>query len=75
METKKRLVMSFKNELDRVVSISVDDPREDITELEIKEFMQMVVEKKVFNPNGAEIVAVVEAKVVVTDTTEYDLVV
>ena len=75
METKKRLVMSFKNELDRVVSLSVDDPREDITELEIKEFMQMVVEKKVFNPNGAEIVAVVEAKVVVTDTTEYDLVV
>ena len=75
METKKRLVMSFKNELDRVVSISVDDPREDITELEIKYFMQMVVEKKIFNPNGAEIVAVVEAKVVVTDTTEYDLVV
>ena len=75
METKKRLVMSFKNELDRVVSLSVDDPREDITEVEIKNFMDMVVEKKIFNPNGAEIVAVVEAKVVVTDTTEYDLVV
>ena len=75
METKKRLVMSFKNELDRVVSISVDDPREDITEGEIKNFMDMVVEKKIFNPNGADIVGVVEAKVVVTDTTEYDLVV
>ena len=75
METKKRLVMSFKNELDRVVSISVDDPSEDITEVEIKNFMDMVVEKKIFNPNGADIVAVVEAKVVVTDTTEYDLVV
>ena len=75
METKKRLVMSFKNELDRVVSISFDDPREDITEVEIKNFMDMVVEKKIFNPNGADIVAVVEAKVVVTDTTEYDLVV
>ena len=37
--------------------------------------MQMVVEKQIFNPNGADIVAVVEAKVVVTDTTEYDLVV
>ena len=73
METKKRLVMSFKNELDRVVSISVDDPREDITEVEIKNFMDMVVEKKIFNPNGADIVAVVEAKVVVTDTTSYDL--
>ena len=75
METKKRLVMSFKNELDRVVSISVDDPREDISEIEIKNFMDMVVEKQIFNPNGSEIVDVVEAKVVVTDTTEYDLVV
>ena len=75
METKKRLVMSFKNELDRVVSLSVDNPREDITEVEIKNFMDMVVEKQIFNPNWAEIVAVVEAKVVVTDTTEYDLVV
>ena len=75
METKKRLVMSFKNELDRVVSISVDDPREDISEIEIKNFMDMVVEKQQFHPNGAERVAAVEAKVVVTDTTEYDLVV
>ena len=75
METKKRLVMSFRNELDRVVSISVDDPREDISEIEIKNFMDMVVEKQIFNPNGADIVAVVEAMVVVTDTTEYDLVV
>ncbi|CEQ14595.1 DUF2922 domain-containing protein [Paraclostridium sordellii] len=36
METTKRLVMSFKNTLGRVVSISVDDPREDVTEAEIK---------------------------------------
>lgn len=75
METAKRLVMSFKNTLGRVVSISVDDPREDVTEAEIKKVMDMIVEKNIFVPNGADIVEAVEAKVVVTDTTEFDLVV
>lgn len=75
METTKRLVMSFKNTLGRVVSISVDDPREDVTEAEIKKVMDMIVDKNIFVPNGADIVEVVEAKVVVTDTTEFDLVV
>ncbi len=75
MDTKKRLVMSFRNTLGRTVSISVDDPREDIPEAEIKTVMDMIVEKNIFAPNGADIVAAVEAKVVVTDTTEYDLVV
>ncbi|MGL5718789.1 DUF2922 domain-containing protein [Cetobacterium sp.] len=75
METKKRLVMSFKNSLDRTTSISVDDPREDIKEAEIKTVMDLIVSKNLFAPNGADIVAAIEAKVVVTDTTEYDLVV
>ncbi len=75
METKRRLVMSFKSDLDKTVSISVDDPRENLTEAEIKVVMDMIVEKNIFAPNGADIVQAVEAKIVVTDTTEYDLVV
>ena len=74
METKKRLLMNFMSELDRKVSISVDDPREDITEDEIKEVMDLIVEKNIFAPNGADLVDTVEAKIVVTDTTEFDLV-
>lgn len=74
METKKRLLMNFMSELDRKVSISVDDPREDITEDEIKEVMDLIVEKNIFAPNGADLVATVDAKIVVTDTTEFDLV-
>ena len=41
---------------------------------EIKSAMDLVVEKNIFAPNGSDIVATVDAKVVVTDTTEYDLV-
>lgn len=32
----KRLVMTFKTTDDKSVSLSIDDPREDITETEIK---------------------------------------
>ena len=74
METKKRLLMTFMSELDRKVSIAIDDPREDIAENEIKEVMDLIVEKNIFAPNGADLVATVEAKIVVTDTTEFDLV-
>ena len=73
MEQTKRLVMTFKTTGDKKVSLSVDNPREDITESEIKDAMDLVVSKNIFAPNGADIVSAVEAKVVVTDTTSYDL--
>ena len=73
MEQTKRLLMTFKTSDDKKVSLSIDDPREDITETEIKSAMDLVVEKNIFAPNGGNIVSTVEAKVVVTDTTEYDL--
>lgn len=75
METKKKLLMTFMNSLGRKTSISIDDPREDITESEIKTCMELIVEKNIFAPNGADIVSAVDAKIVVTDTSEYDLVV
>ena len=73
MEQTKRLLMTFKTTDDKKVSLSVDNPREDITESEIKDAMDLVVSKNIFAPNGADIVSAVEAKVVVTDNTAYDL--
>ena len=73
MEQTKRLVMTFKTTDDKKVSLSVDNPREYITESEIKDAMDLVISKNIFAPNGADIVSAVEAKVVVTDTTAYDL--
>ena len=74
MEQTKRLVMTFKTDGDRKVSLVVDDPREDISESEIKAAMDLVIAKNIFAPNGDDIVQAVNAKVVVTDTTPYDLV-
>ncbi|MCH1961159.1 MULTISPECIES: DUF2922 domain-containing protein [Romboutsia] len=75
MEIKKKLVMTFKTSNGKNISLSVDDPRENLTESEIKSAMTLVLSKGVFVVNGEELAALVDAKVVQTDTTEYDLVV
>lgn len=74
METTKRLLMSFKTMDDSRVSISVDEPRADITESEIKDVMDIILLKNIFAPKGMNLVSSVEAKIVVNNTTEYDLV-
>ena len=74
MNVTKRLVMTFLTDGDRKVSLSVDYPREDVTEAEIKACMELVVSKNIFAPKGESIVKSVDARVVVTDTTDYDLV-
>ena len=73
METKTKLLMTFKTDLDKKISIILDDPREDLSEAEIKSAMDLIVSKNIFTINGANIVSSINAKVVITDTTDYDL--
>ena len=73
MDITKKLIMTFKSSDDKKVSISVDNPREDLTENEIKEAMNTIIEKNIFSPNGSSLVSAVSAKVIQTDTTDYDL--
>lgn len=70
-----KLLMTFITQFGRTVSLFVTDPREDITEAEIKAVMDLIVEKNIFAPNGEDIVAAKEAKIVQTETKEFDLVV
>lgn len=72
-ELETRLVMTFSNTLGRKISLFVTDPREDITETEIKAAMDLIIEKNIFEPNGADIIAAVDAKIIQTETTEFDL--
>jgi hypothetical protein len=73
MEVK--LLMTFSTAGGKKVSLFITDPREDLTEAEIKAAMDLIVAKNIFAPNGEDLSAVVEAKIVQTETTEYDLVV
>ena len=73
MKTTKRLLMRFKTTADKVCSIAVDNPRADIKETEIRSVMTLIVSSNVFLPNGDELAALVDAKIVTTNTNEYEL--
>ena len=74
METVLKLVMAFENEDGGKVNLSIVDPRHDIEEQEIREAMQLIVDKDIFEPNGLALVRPLYAKIVNTETTEFDLV-
>ena len=72
-EIETKLVMTFLNTLGKKVRLFVTDPREDLKEEEIKSAMDVIIEKNIFEPNGVDIVASVDARIVQTETTEFDL--
>ena len=47
--------------------------KENLSEKQIKEAMDTIIEKDIFSPNGESLVEAISAKVVQTDTTDYDL--
>lgn len=75
MTTEIKLLMTFLNASGKTVSLYITDPRDDISESEIKEVMDLIVAKNIFEPSGEDIVSAKEAKIVLTETTEFDLVV
>ena len=74
METVLKLVMTFENEDGGKVNLSIVDPRGDISQEEIREAMQLIVDKDIFEPNQLSLVRPLYAKIVNTETTEFDLV-
>lgn len=74
METVLKLVMCFENEDGGKVNLSIVDPRHDVSEEEIRQAMELVVEKDIFQPNQLSLVKPLYAKIVNTQTTEFDLV-
>ena len=45
MELNRKLVMTFKTTDDKKVSLTVDNPREDLTEEEVKTTMELIKRK------------------------------
>ena len=74
MVTALKLVMSFEKADGEKVNLTINDPRQDISQDDIKSAMELIVEKNIFAPGDFDIVGVLEAKIVRTETTEYELV-
>ena len=52
---------------------TVDDPRDDISEDEVISAMNLILEKNIFSPDNVDLKEAVKAKVIQTETTEFDL--
>lgn len=75
MDVRTILVLTFETEDKKKVNLSLEDPRINLTEAEIKTAMELIVAKNIFIPAGLEIVSALSAKVVKTTTSGYDLVI
>ena len=69
----KKLVMVFGTNGDKNVSLSIDKPKAALQEEQIKTAMETIVAQNIFAPNGEDLIKCVEAKIVNTNTDEYDL--
>lgn len=61
---EKTLYLTFTNASGRRQSITVPDPREDLTAAEVEAAMQLIIAKNVFTGSGGDLVAPFEARVV-----------
>lgn len=73
MDTSLKLLMTFRTSGDKTVSLTIDDPKDNLTEAEVIETMNLIIEKNIFCPGDYDIKEALKAKVVQTETTEYDL--
>ena len=69
----KVLQMIFKNQGNRNFTISIDEPREDLTGAEVKTVMDTIISKNIFETGSGELVEAAEARIVDTQITELEL--
>jgi len=70
---EKYLRMVFTTDQDRKVSIRVSVPRDDLTALEVKTVMDLIVAKNIIQSSAGNLIAVDTAYLVETSTTDLEV--
>jgi hypothetical protein len=70
---KSKLEMEFKDIVGKKFSLSLESPREDLTEIDIKAAMDEVVNKNIFSTKEGDIVETVGARIVTTEIEEIEI--
>ena len=63
---KKKLEMEFLNSLNKKYTISLDDPKFDLSQAEVQTAMEAIISDNIFNVSLADLTEVVEARIVTT---------
>lgn len=67
----RRLVMTFRNAAGKTITLSLADPRADVTALEVTTAMDAIIAGNVFTSSGGDLVSKDRAAII--DTTENEL--
>ena len=70
MVKSQTLRLSWRNEAGRTYSFSIDNPENDLTEAQIKNFMDLAINKNVILSSGGALVAKADAHLVNTQDTD-----
>ena len=69
---KTKLEMDFLDEFAKRVRISVDDPREDLAQLEIENAMDSIISHNIFQSNGVDLINKQSARIINTVVNEME---
>lgn len=69
----KRLELQFKNEEDKVVTISIDDPIEPVNPQTVNQAMDTILQQNVFISSGGDLVSKYAARVVERTVTLVEI--
>jgi len=70
---KKVLRLSFKDLLGKKASISLNDPKPDLTDLQVKNAMDTVISQNIFATSNGDFVSKDSAQIITTETQEFNL--
>jgi hypothetical protein len=62
----KRLLMTFKTAEGATSSLTVDEPKDDLTETEVRAVMDTIIAKNIFNTNSGDLVDIKSAEIITT---------
>lgn len=62
----KRLVMSFKTAEGSTTSLTVDQPKDTVTDVQVRAVMENIITKNIFNTNAGDLTEVKSAQIITT---------
>ncbi|CEP66729.1 Protein of unknown function DUF2922 [Moorella glycerini] len=66
----KRLELIFQNAAGRRTTLAVQDPRDNLTEAEVRAAMELILDRNIFTSPGGDLTAIVGARIVTRDVTD-----
>jgi len=63
----KRLQLIFQNNAGLRTTLTVQDPRDDLTADEVQTVMEMIIARNIFESSGGDLTAIIGARVVTTE--------